>query len=95
MPKLFIGGGWVVAGDGRIAEWAMLVPDCIVLSLLSLILVEKNSPLLHAFTSTPTPLVHGAMLSMCKKTPLPHRNSQRKTKQKQKATAANCCLVEF
>jgi hypothetical protein len=88
MPKLFIG---LVGVTGEPVKWASAHLHCAI-NCCSLILVEKKQTL-HAPTSTPQGLVHGVMLGVWRKIPLPHHNRQRKTLQKQNTTCPKSCLV--
>jgi hypothetical protein len=63
----------------------MLVPECILLSLLFADSCGKNRHALHAATTTPTRLVHGAMQGMWKE--FPHHTASDKEKQCKPKTA--------
>ena len=61
---------------------------CFLLLFIDSCWGKKQS--IHAPTSTPWRFLHGAMLGVWRKMPLPHRNRRRKTLQTQKANAPNC-----
>jgi hypothetical protein len=82
-------GLWLVGGG--LALRAMLVPACIALTLLFSVTLQRQ--IVHAFTPTSRPSLHGAMYRVWQKSDIPHLNSQRNTKQTQNAIALSCRLV--